>query len=226
MESKTLENYNRWLNSKNVSKENKELLKEMDDKTKDEAFFKDIEFGTGGLRGILGPGTNRMNYFTVKKTTIALGLYVLKFHQHGKEKGIAISHDNRHFSREFALESSKILNEMGIKTYIFDSLRPTPELSYAVRYYKCDGGIMITASHNPKEYNGYKLYDKNGCQLIPELAQKVIDEIEKLDDVLSIKPDYTEDKHHFLHEVDKEVDRAYYDDVLGIRINPEVKKDF
>jgi phosphoglucomutase len=223
MESKTLENYNRWLNSKNVSKEDKELLKEMDDKTKDEAFFKDIEFGTGGLRGILGPGTNRMNYFTVRKTTIALGLYVLKFHQHGKEKGIAISHDNRHFSREFALESSKILNEMGIKTYIFDSLRPTPELSYAVRYKHCDAGIMITASHNPKEYNGYKVYDETGCQMVPYKIDPLIKIINDLPNELDVE--VPKDKVPGEQEIlEKDVDDTYVKLCEGIQENKDLNK--
>jgi phosphoglucomutase len=127
-------NYARWLASAKVSSEDKALLKAMDQKTKDDAFFQDIEFGTAGMRGVLGPGTNRMNTFTVKKATIAFGMFLLEKFPDAKTRGVVISHDNRHFSRQFTLESARILNEMGIKAYIFDSLRPTPELSYAVRY--------------------------------------------------------------------------------------------
>lgn len=223
MENKTIENYNRWLNSDKVSKEDKEVLKNMDDETKDAAFFKDIEFGTGGLRGILGPGTNRMNYFTVKRVTIALGIYLKEFHQHAREKGVAISHDNRHFSREFALECSDILNQMGIKTYLFDSLRPTPELSYAVRYKKCDAGIMITASHNPKEYNGYKVYDETGCQMVPSKIEPLIRIINKLPNELDVEVP-SEAKRGEQVILEKEVDDTYVSLCESIQVNPLLDK--
>ena len=223
MEQKTLGNYNRWLESAVVSEEDRKILKTMDDKTIDEAFFKDIEFGTGGLRGILGPGTNRMNSFTVKRVTIALGLYLLKYHQHAQSKGVAISHDNRHFSREFALESSEILNEMGIKTYIFDSLRPTPELSYAVRYNHCDAGIMITASHNPKEYNGFKVYDETGCQMVPYKINPLIDIIKSLPNELEVEiPKASERGEQVLLE--KDVDDSYVELCEGVQENPDLDK--
>lgn len=147
-------NFERWLNSPRLSDEEKQELLKMSDQEKDDAFFQNIEFGTAGMRGILGLGTNRMNVYTVKKATIAFALYLLEKFPNAKEAGVVISHDNRHMSREFTLLSSKILNEMGLETYIFDSLRPTPELSFAVRELHTVGGIMITASHNPKEYNG------------------------------------------------------------------------
>ena len=223
MENKTVENYNRWLNSDKVSKEDKEVLQKMDDKTKDAAFFKDIEFGTGGLRGILGPGTNRMNYFTVKRVTVALGIYLKEFHQHAREKGVAISHDNRYFSREFALECSEILNLMGIKTYLFDSLRPTPELSYAVRYKKCDAGIMITASHNPKEYNGYKVYDETGCQMVPSKIEPLIRIINKLPNELEVEVPQ-EEKRGEQVILEKEVDDTYVSLCEGIQVNPDLDK--
>ena len=138
--------YARWLASPKVSAEDKQVLKAMSQKEKDDAFFQNIEFGTAGMRGILGPGTNRMNEFTVKKATIAFGRYLLEKFPEAKKQGVVISHDNRHFSRQFTLESARILNELGIKAYIFDSLRPTPELSYAVRYVKACGGIMMRTS--------------------------------------------------------------------------------
>ena len=163
----TLDNYSRWLNSSRVDEATKEVLRKMDQKEIDDAFFKDVEFGTAGMRGVLGPGTNRLNDFTVKKATVAFGKYLLEIFPNAKKEGVVISHDNRHMSREFTLLSAQVLNDLGIKTYIFDSLRPTPELSFAVRYLKACGGIMITASHNPKQYNGYKVYDETGCQLVP-----------------------------------------------------------
>ena len=223
MEKTTLANFNRWMLSPVVSSEEKKLLSEMDDKTKDEAFFKDIEFGTAGLRGIIGPGTNRMNIFTVKKTTIGLGIYLHQFHQHADSKGVAISHDNRHMSREFALEASKILNQMGIKTYIFDSLRPTPELSYAVRYMHCDGGIMITASHNPKEYNGYKIYDESGCQLVPMKIDPLIKIINSLPNELevTIPEGKSEGKEVVLG---KDVDDTYVELCESVQENPNLDK--
>ena len=223
MEKTTLENFNRWMNSPVVSVEDKEILNEMDDKTKDEAFFKNIEFGTAGIRGIIGPGTNRMNSFTVRKTTIGLGIYLHQFHQHADSKGVAISHDNRHMSREFALEASKILNQMGIKTYIFDSLRPTPELSYAVRYMHCDGGIMITASHNPKEYNGYKIYDESGCQLVPMKIEPLIKIINNLPNELEVTvlEGKSEGKEVVLG---KEVDDTYVKLCESVQENPNLDK--
>ena len=223
MESNTLENFNRWLNSEKVSKEDIEALLKMDDETKDEAFFKNIEFGTGGLRGILGPGTNRMNYFTVKKVTVALGLYLKQFHQHAREKGVAISHDNRHFSREFALECSDILNEMGIKTYLFDSLRPTPELSYAVRYKKCDAGIMITASHNPKNYNGYKVYDETGCQMVPQKIEPLIKIINSLPNELEVEVPHDKVRGDQVI-LEKEVDDTYVALCESIQENKDLDK--
>ena len=223
MENKAVENYSRWLNSEKVSAEDKEILKKMDDATKDAAFFKDIEFGTGGLRGILGPGTNRMNYFTVKRVTVALGIYLKEFHQHAREKGVAISHDNRHFSREFALECSDILNQMGIKTYLFDSLRPTPELSYAVRYKKCDAGIMITASHNPKEYNGYKVYDETGCQMVPSKIEPLIRIINKLPNELEVEVPHDLKRGEQII-LEKEVDDTYVSLCESIQVNPYLDK--
>jgi len=180
------ENYNRWLSSKVVDDKTKEILKNMSSEEKDDAFFKDIEFGTAGMRGILGPGTNRLNIYTVKKACVAFAKYCLDIFPNAKEEGIVISHDNRHMSRDFTLLSAEVFNDFGIKAYIFDSLRPTPELSFAVRYLKACGGVMITASHNPKEHNGYKVYDETGCQLVPEKIQHMFDIIAKLPNELEI----------------------------------------
>ncbi|MGN1261827.1 MAG: phospho-sugar mutase, partial [Candidatus Enteromonas sp.] len=165
--SVVMENRARWLASPRVSAEDKATILAMDDYTRDDAFFQDVELGTAGMRGKLGPGTNRMNLHTVGRVSVAFGQYVLSTAHDAGKKGIVIAHDNRYFSREFAELSARIFNEMGINAFLFDSLRPTPELSFAVRELGAQGGVMITASHNPKEYNGYKVYDETGCQLVP-----------------------------------------------------------
>lgn len=213
--------YERWLNHPNLTDEQKAQLKSLSDKEIKDAFYTDVAFGTAGMRGLMGLGPNRLNIFTIRKATQGFANYLNKNNKHS----VAIAYDNRFNSKEFGYDCAKLLASNGIETYLFDSLRPTPELSYAVRYCKCDGGIMITASHNPKEYNGYKLYDETGCQLIPELASQVIDEIGKLGDILDIKPaeDYDES---LIHIVNVEVDKAYYDDVLSIQLRKDVNKDF
>lgn len=197
-------------------------LESMNDQELKEAFTDDLEFGTGGLRGVLGVGTNRMNYYVVRKATLGFGRYLESFNN-AHEKGVVIAYDNRHYSKEFALDSAKVLTTLGFNVYLFESLRPTPELSFAVRYLKAIGGIMITASHNPKEYNGYKIYDENGCQLVPHLADKVIEEINKIDDYFSIDNTKNHEKIHF---IGKEIDEKYCQLVNTIRINKDIKKDF
>ena len=216
-------NLERWLNSPKVSQEDKAKLNSMNEKELDDAFFKNIAFGTAGLRGVLGPGTNRMNYFTILKATIGFGLYLKELYKDLNNISVAISHDNRHFSREFTLESAKILNEMGINTYIFDALRPTPELSYAVRYKKCQGGIMITASHNPKQYNGYKVYDEEGCQLVPSKIARLIEIINSLNDELNVE--VPEVKNKGKNEIlGQDVDDTYVENVEKIVIDKSLDK--
>ena len=183
----TEQNYQRWLNSPKVDESIKAELRKMNQAQIDDAFFKDVEFGTAGMRGVLGPGTNRLNSFTVTKATVGFAQYLLELFPKAKEMGVVISHDNRHQSREFTLLSAKVLNDFGIKAYIFDALRPTPELSFAVRYLKACGGIMITASHNPKEYNGYKVYDETGCQLVPEKISRLLELIAALPNELDVE---------------------------------------
>lgn len=217
-----LEKANKWKNYAGLDAKLKEELFAMDDIALKEAFTDDLAFGTGGLRGVLGVGTNRMNYYVVRKATLGFGRYLMKF-PHALEKGVVISYDNRFYSKEFALDSAQVLSTLGFKVYLFTSLRPTPELSYAVRYYKAIGGIMITASHNPKEYNGYKIYDENGCQLVPHLADMVIDEINKIDDYFAID---TTKNHELIEYIDSNVDRSYRDTVNTIRINRDIDQDF
>ena len=218
------ENYNRWLSSPKVSESDKEYLKNMSQKEMDDAFFKDVEFGTAGMRGILGPGTNRMNEFTVKKATIGFARYLLEKYPNAKTEGVVISHDNRHKSREFTLLSAKVLSEHGIKAYIFDSLRPTPELSYAVRYKKACGGIMITASHNPKEHNGYKVYDETGCQLVPDKISRLVEIIGSLPNEL--EADYVPVANPAeIITLEKDVDDTYVALCESIALNKDLKKE-
>ena len=222
----TLDNYNRWLYSSRVDEATKKQLKAMSQEEIDDAFFKDVEFGTAGMRGVLGPGTNRLNDFTVKKATVAFGKYLLEIFPNAKKEGVVISHDNRHMSREFTLLSAQVLNDLGINTYIFDSLRPTPELSFAVRYLNACGGIMITASHNPKQYNGYKVYDETGCQLVPDKIKRLLEIISELPNELDVE--YEVQKERGVNVVlDNKVDDEYVRLVEGIAINKDLdKSDF
>ncbi len=215
--------YQFWLNSPNIDPVLKQELLTMDEKAKNDAFYTNIEFGTAGMRGILGAGTNRINIHTIRKATAGFATYICNNGDDCKARGVAIGYDNRHMSKEFALDSAAILAGYGIKSYVFESLRPTPELSFAVRHFNCFGGIMITASHNPKEYNGYKLYDEKGCQLIPDLASQVIAQVNAIEDELSIVA--TGENTDLISMIGSEVDELYYKEVLAIQLNPDVKKD-
>ena len=216
-------NYQRWLASAKLSEEERKTLLGMTETEKQDAFFKDAEFGTGGMRGILGPGTNRLNRWTVGRVTIAFGLFLLKTYPNAREMGVVISHDNRFFSREFTLQSAEILNKMGIKAYIFDALRPTPELSFAVRYCGACGGIMITASHNPREYNGYKVYDHTGCQLVPDAIAPMLEILASLPNELDVEVPAYEKKAETVM-LGKDVDDEYVKLVEGCQLKPELDK--
>ena len=218
-----LEKYNRWVNHPNIDPVLKEELLNMDEKAKNDAFYTNIEFGTAGMRGLLGAGTNRINVHTIRKANVGFANYICGLGEDAKKKGIAIGYDNRHMSYEFAMDSAKILSSFGITAYVFESLRPTPELSFAVRHLGCAGGIMITASHNPKEYNGYKLYDEKGCQLVPALASQVIALVNAVEDELAIETSNANEE--LIHVIGKEVDEEYYAKVLSIQLNPDVDKD-
>ncbi len=219
----TEQNYQRWLNSPKVDESIKDELRKMNQAQIDDAFFKDVEFGTAGMRGVLGPGTNRLNSFTVTKATVGFAQYLLELFPKAKEMGVVISHDNRHQSREFTLLSAKVLNDFGIKAYIFDALRPTPELSFAVRYLKACGGIMITASHNPKEYNGYKVYDETGCQLVPEKIKRLLELIAALPNELDVEYKKA-DKLGETVMLDNKVDDEYVRLCESIAINKDLDK--
>lgn len=217
--------YEKWLHHPNLDPSYKEVLANMSEKEKNDAFYTTIEFGTAGMRGLLGPGTNRINLHTIRKANAGFAQYICAHGEEAKKRGIAIGYDNRHMSYEFAMDSAKMLATFGITSYVFESLRPTPELSFAVRYFHCFGGIMVTASHNPKEYNGYKLYDKKGCQLVPHLAEQVIERVNAAEDELALCANPTAEQEQLIHVIGKEVDEAYYEKVLGIQLNPQIAKD-
>lgn len=200
-----MDTYKLWL--ENVSDEAKaELLGYTEDEIK-ESFYKDLEFGTGGLRGIIGMGTNRMNIYTVRKATQGIAEEIISSGEENIKRGVVVAHDSRNMSREFAEECVKVLCGNGIKAYLFDELRPTPELSFAVRYLNAARGIVITASHNPKEYNGYKAYGEDGGQLPPHVSDEVIKIINKTDIFGGVR--ITENPGELLTVIGSEVDEAY-----------------
>ncbi|WP_042221331.1 phospho-sugar mutase [Oceanobacillus manasiensis] len=189
-----------------------ELTKLQDDPVAlEDAFYKELTFGTGGMRGVLGPGTNRMNIYVVRKAVNGLANYLLKNTVNVKDRGVVVAYDSRYMSQEFAVETAKVLGAYGIKTYVFESLRPTPLLSYAVRYLGTVGGVMITASHNPPEYNGFKVYNEDGGQITPSQAEQIIEEIQQTGDELLVpvlEKEYIE-QEELLDWIGKEVDNAY-----------------
>jgi len=219
----TQQNFSRWLESPKVSPAMKEEMRKMSPQEVDESFFKNIEFGTAGMRGILGPGTNRMNFFTIQRAAVGFALYLFEAFPKAKELGVVVSHDNRRMSREFTMQITDIFSKMGLKSYIFDALRPTPELSFAVRYKKACGGIMITASHNPKEYNGFKVYDQHGCQLVPAKIAKLIAIIERLPDELALEIPPSLNRGEII-VLDSDVDEEYIRLVKEIQLNPALPK--
>lgn len=217
------EKYHRWLETSIVDEETKTELKDLSEKEIEDRFYCDLEFGTGGLRGVMGAGTNRMNVYTIRLATQGLANEISDLGEVAKEKGVVIAFDSRNNSKLFAEETAKVLCANGIKTYLFEDLRPTPELSFAVRHLGCQRGVVITASHNPKEYNGYKVYGEDGAQIEPETAKKIMSYINSTDIFDDIK---TQDKNTAII-IGKEVDRAYLDAVkaqsMGVTIPEEYK---
>lgn len=211
------ENYKLWKNYKDLDESLKQELETLDEKQIEEAFYQDLTFGTGGLRGIMGVGTNRVNIYTIRKATLGFARYLLK---NNLTNGVAISYDNRKDSKRFAEEAAKVLAANNIKSFLFDQLRPTPMLSFAVRYFKASGGIMITASHNPKAYNGYKAYDQTGAQVNLETADQIIHEINQIENPFDIKAVAND----LITHVDETFDDIYLNEIKNIRINDEPKK--
>ena len=213
-----------WLNDDYFDAKTKEELLAIrnDEKEVEDRFYKDLEFGTGGLRGVIGAGCNRMNIYTVRKASQGLANYVLK--HNGADRGVAISYDNRRMSPEFADETALCLAANGIKTYVFDELRPTPELSFALRTLKCIAGVMVTASHNPPEYNGYKVYWEDGAQVTPPHDVNIIGEVNAISDYHTMK---TMDKKEAIEKglynvIGKEIDDLYMEELKKQIIHPEV----
>ena len=202
----------------------KTQLENFSEKEKEEAFYAPLEFGTAGMRGIVGPGINRMNIYTVRQATEGLARLIETYGEEAKKRGVAIAHDSRHFSPEFALESAKVLVKHGIKAYVFEDLRPTPELSYAVRYLHTFAGIMITASHNPAAYNGYKVYGEDGGQMPPKDADALTEFVRQVENPLVVEVVTKEElEQSALFEwIGEAVDAAYLEEIKSVSVNPDL----
>ncbi|MGM9974136.1 MAG: phospho-sugar mutase [Clostridiaceae bacterium] len=222
------ERYKQWLESSVLKEEEKETLKAMKEEDQKEAFFQELTFGTGGLRGIMGLGSSRINNYTIRRATEGLAAYLLKKVEGVKSCKVAIAFDSRKHSREFALEAALVLCNNGIRTYLFRSLRPTPELSFAVRDLSCSAGIVITASHNPSIYNGYKVYGSDGGQITLATAKGIMEEISKID-VLKERKAITEweaVQEELLYYIGDEMDRRYIDRIEKLSLlKKEDKRD-
>ena len=222
-----LEEYKKWCESPEFDEETKkELLAIKDDEKEiEDRFYKELEFGTAGLRGIIGAGTNRMNKYTVGKATQGLANYILE--QGTEKKGVAISYDSRKMSKEFSMQTALILCANGIKTYLFESLRPVPELSFAIRELQCTAGIMITASHNPPKYNGYKVYWDDGAQIVAPRDKDIIAKVRAVESFSEIKQMSEEEAKNkgLLNFVGKEMDDKYIEKLKSLILNPEIVKE-
>ena len=205
----------------------KTQLENFSEKEKEEAFYAPLEFGTAGMRGIVGPGINRMNIYTVRQATEGLARLIETYGEEAKKRGVAIAHDSRHFSPEFALESAKVLVKHGIKAYVFEDLRPTPELSYAVRHLHTFAGIMITASHNPAAYNGYKVYGEDGGQMPPKDADALTEYVRQVENPLAVDVVTKEElEQSALFEwIGEAVDVAYLEEIKSVSVNPSLLSD-
>ena len=222
------ENYQKWVNFAELPDYLRQDLENMDEKTKEDAFYTNLEFGTAGMRGLIGAGTNRINIYVVRQATEGLARLIESKGGNEKERGVAIAYDSRHFSPEFAFESAAVLAKHGIKSYVFESLRPTPELSFAVRHLNCFAGIMITASHNPAPFNGYKVYGEDGGQMPPHDADALTTYIRAIENPFAVEvADVKAEKVSGLIEVIGEaVDTEYLKEVKDVNINPALIEEF
>lgn len=222
------ESYNKWLASDQLPDYLRQELEGMDETTKEDAFYTNLEFGTAGMRGYIGAGTNRINIFVVRQATEGLAKLVESKGEEAKKRGVAIAYDTRHFSPEFAFESAQVLAAHGIKSYVFESLRPTPELSFAVRHYNAIAGIMVTASHNPKEFNGYKVYGEDGGQMPPADASALTDYIRGIEDPFSVELANLENSKSsgLITVLGEETDRLYLDELKTININHDLIAEY
>ena len=221
--------YERWISFADLDAELKQQLEEMksDEKKIEDSFYKNLEFGTGGMRGELGAGTNRLNVYTVRKATEGLARFIEKQGEEAKTRGVVVAYDSRHKSPEFAMEVAATLGAHGIKTYVFESLRPTPELSFAVRYLHTYSGIVLRASHNPPEYNGYKVYGDDGGQLPPKEADELIHYVDQVSDELTVEVADVEQlkQNGLLQIIGQEVDDAYLEQLKTVILNKELVKE-
>ena len=222
------ENFQKWADFADLPDYLRRDLESMDEKTKEDAFYTNLEFGTAGMRGLIGAGTNRINIYVVRQATEGLARLIESKDGNEKERGVAIAYDSRHFSPEFAFESAAVLAKHGIKSYVFESLRPTPELSFAVRHLNCFAGIMITASHNPAPFNGYKVYGEDGGQMPPHDADALTTYIRAIENPFAIEvADVEAEKASGLIEVIGEaVDAEYLKEVKDVNINPALIEEF
>ncbi|HHT7189052.1 TPA: phospho-sugar mutase [Bacillus cereus] len=218
--------FSRWISCAELDAELKEQLENMkqDEKKIEDSFYKNLEFGTGGMRGELGAGTNRLNVYTVRKATKGLATFIEKLGEEAKKRGVVVAYDSRHKSPEFAMEVAATLGAHGITTYVFESLRPTPVLSFAVRHLHTVSGIVLTASHNPPEYNGYKVYGEDGGQLPPKEADELISYVNAVEDELTVEVADVEQlkADGLLHIIGQEVDDAYAAELNNVIINKEM----
>ena len=222
------ENYQKWVDFADLPDYLRQDLINMDEKTKEDAFYTNLEFGTAGMRGLIGAGTNRINIYVVRQATEGLARLIESKGGNEKERGVAIAYDSRHFSPEFAFESAAVLAKHGIKSYVFESLRPTPELSFAVRHLNCFAGIMVTASHNPAPFNGYKVYGEDGGQMPPHDADALTTYIRAIENPFAVEvADVEAEKASGLIEVIGEaVDAEYLKEVKDVNINPTLIEEF
>ncbi|HEW0015229.1 TPA: phospho-sugar mutase [Streptococcus pneumoniae] len=222
------ENYQKWVDFVELPDYLRQDLENMNEKTKEDAFYTNLEFGTAGMRGLVGAGTNRINIYVVRQATEGLARLIESKGGNEKERGVAIAYDSRHFSPEFAFESAAVLAKHGIKSYVFESLRPTPELSFAVRHLNCFAGIMVTASHNPAPFNGYKVYGEDGGQMPPHDADALTTYIRAIENPFAVEvADVETEKASGLIEVIGEaVDVEYLKEVKDVNINPALIEEF
>lgn len=222
------ENFQKWLDFEQLPDYLRQELLSMDEKTKEDAFYTNLEFGTAGMRGYIGAGTNRINIYVVRQATEGLAKLIETKGEEAKKRGVAIAYDSRHFSPEFAFESAQVLAKHGIKSYVFEALRPTPELSFAVRHLNAYAGIMVTASHNPASFNGYKVYGQDGGQLPPADADALTDFIRAIENPFAVElADLDESKSSGLIQViGEDVDIEYLREVKDVNINQDLINNF
>ena len=225
------EKYEKWLQDPAISEKDKQELKKIsgNEKEIEDRFYKDLEFGTAGLRGIVGIGTNRMNQYTVTKATQGLANYIIE--KNGQTRGVVIAYDSRKMSPEFSEQAALCLNANGIKTYRFETLRPTPELSFAVRELKCIAGIVVTASHNPPEYNGYKVYWEDGAQIVEPTDKEIIQKVNEITSFANIKIMKKQEaiEKGLYHTIGQQIDERYMEELQKLVVNQkainEMQKD-